>query len=89
MPRQMRTTINLPDELILRAKKAAVEADTTLTEIIANALRESLSRTRRKGPGKEFKVIAYGKGGVFPGVDLDDTSALLDLMDGINDPHRR
>jgi hypothetical protein len=85
----MRTTINLPDELILRAKKAAVEADTTLTEIIANALRESLSRTRRMGPRKEFKVIAYGKGGVFPGVDLDDTSALLDLMDGINDPHRR
>ena len=85
----MRTTINLPDDLILQAKKAAVEADTTLTEIIANALRESLSRKRRKGPRKEFKVIAYGKGGVFPGVDLDDTSALLDLMEGINDPHRR
>jgi hypothetical protein len=86
---RMRTTINLPDELIQRAKKAALEADTTLTEIIANALRESLSRTRRKGPRKEFRVITYGKGGTFPGVDLDDTSALLDLMDGIDDPHRR
>jgi hypothetical protein len=89
MLRHMRTTINLPDELIQRAKKAALEADTTLTEIIANALRESLSRHRRKGPRKEFKVITYGKGGVFPGVDLDDTSGLLDLMDGIDDPHRR
>ena len=89
MLRHMRTTINLPDDLILQAKKAALEADTTLTEIIANALRESLSRARRKGPPKEFKLIAYGKGGVFPGVDLDDTSALLDLMDGIDDPHRR
>jgi hypothetical protein len=39
MPKHMRTTINLPDGLILQAKKAALEADSTLTEIIANALR--------------------------------------------------
>jgi hypothetical protein len=89
MLKHMRTTINLPDDLILQAKKAALEADTTLTEIIANALRESLSRTRRKGLPKKFRVITYGSGGVFPGVDLDDTSSLLDLMDGIDDPHRR
>jgi hypothetical protein len=85
----MRTTINLPDELVLRAKKAALEADTTLTEIIENALREALAKRRRKPSRKEFKLITYGKGGVYPGVDLDDTSALLDLMDGIDDPHRR
>jgi len=85
----MRTTINLPDDLILQAKKAALESDTTMTEIIANALRESLSKNRRNGKRKEFRVITYGSGGVFPGVDLDDTSSLLDLMDGIDDPHRR
>ena len=39
MLKHMRTTINLPDDLVLQAKKAALEADTTLTEIIANALR--------------------------------------------------
>ena len=87
----MRTTINLPDDLILRAKKAALEADTTLTEIIANALREALTKPRRKSRGNKTNLSAftYGEGGVQPGVDLDDTSALLDLMDGINDPHRR
>jgi hypothetical protein len=85
----MRTTINLPDELIQRAKKAALEANTTLTEIIENALREALEKRRRKKPQKGFKIITYGKGGVRPGVDLSDTSALLDLMDGIDDPHRR
>ncbi len=85
----MRTTINLPDELILQAKKAALEADTTLTEIIGDALRVALAKPRRKTPQKDFKLITYGKGGVHPGVDLDDTSALLDLMDGIDDPHRR
>jgi len=89
MLRHMRTTINLPDELIQRAKKAALEADTTLTEIIENALRESLARKSQKKPRREFKLITSGHGGLQPGVDLDDTSALLDLMDGLDDPNRR
>ena len=89
MLKHMRTTINLPDDLILQAKKAALEADTTLTEIIANALREALLRGRRKRPRRKIKLTTYGEGGTFPGIDLDDTSAVLDLMDGISDPHRR
>jgi hypothetical protein len=31
--------------------------------------------------GREFKIITYGTGGLFSGVNLDDTSALLDIMD--------
>jgi hypothetical protein len=91
MLKHMRTTINLPDDLILQAKKAALEADTTLTEIIANALRDAMAKPRRKsGRTKtDLSAYTYGTGGVRPGVDLDDTSALLDLMDGIDDPHRR
>jgi hypothetical protein len=89
MLKHMRTTINLPDELVLQAKKAALESDTTLTEIIANALRESLAKPRRKRAKREFRIVASGRGGVFPGVDLDDTSALLDIMDGLRDPNRR
>ena len=89
MLKHMRTTINLPDDLVLQAKKAALDADTTLTEIITNALREALAKRRRKTPRKKFKIITYGKGGVLPGVDLSNTSALLDIMDGIDDPGRR
>jgi hypothetical protein len=85
----MRTTINLPDDLILQAKKAALDSDTTLTEIVANALREALSKRRRNTLRKKFKIITYGKGGVLPGVDLSNTSALLDIMDGLDDPGRR
>jgi len=89
MLRHMRTTINLPDDLILQAKKAALEADTTLTEIIANALREALARRKQTAQKRKFKMITYGTGGTYPGVDISDTSALLDIMDGIDDPHRR
>ena len=89
MLKHMRTTINLPDDLILQAKKAALDTGTTLTEIIANALREALVKRRSKKARREFKVITSGSGGLLPGVDLDDTSALLDIMAGLNDPNRR
>ena len=85
----MRTTINLPDDLIQRAKMAALESGTTLTEIIENALRESLADRRRKRTNRDIKIVASGSGGLQPGVDLDDTSASLDIMDGIDDPNRR
>jgi len=80
MLKHMRTTINLPDDLILQAKKAALEANTTLTEIIANALREALLKGRRKRPRRKIKFTTYGEGGTFPGIDLDDMSSVLDLM---------
>jgi hypothetical protein len=89
MLKHMRTTINLPDELILQAKKAALEADTTLTEIIGDALRVALDRRRHRKGRPDFKLITSGQGGLQPGVDLDDTSALLDLMDGLDGPDRR
>ena len=89
MLKHMRTTINLPDDLILQAKKAALDADTTLTEIIANALREALAKRRKQKTHKDFRLLVSGRGGLRPGVDLDDTSALLDIMDGLDDPGRR
>ncbi len=85
----MRTTINLPDELLARAKKEALHSGTTLTDLIADALRETLSRRAKKEKQSVFEVYTFGSGGLQPGVDLDDTSALLDLMDGLDDPARR
>ena len=89
MLKHMRTTINLPDDLVLQAKKAALESETTLTEIIANALREALSKRPRKPQKKKTRLITYGKGGTFPGIDISDSATLLDIMDGIIDPPRR
>ena len=89
MLKYMRTTVNLPDALILEARKVALESGTALTAIIASALREFLSKSSRKAPRKKFKIITSGKDGVFPGVDLSNTAALLDIMDGLDDPRRR
>jgi hypothetical protein len=89
MLRHMRTTINLPDDLIVQAKKAALDSKTTLTEIIANALRATLSKRSRKPQKKKTRLITYGKGGTFPGIDISNSATLHDIMDGIIDPPRR
>jgi len=76
----MRTTIRLDDDLLARAKRAAVERGTTLTALIEDALRRALApeptRTRRP-----VSLPTFRGDGLQPGVDLDDTASLLDLMD--------
>ena len=81
----MRTTIRLPDHLLAEAKKLAAETGRTLTEVIEGALREVLARrkkARRRGP---VKLTTVGGRGVQRGVDLDDSAALLDLMERRDD----
>ena len=77
----MRTTINLPDDLLARLKKLAAESGTTVTAFIENALREALARRKRTRRAQRVELTTFGIGGLQPGVDLDDSAALLDLME--------
>jgi hypothetical protein len=79
----MRTTININDRLLNEAKKRAAETHRTLTALIEDALRLALRRTDTKAASPTVRIPTSGKGGVLPGVNLDDTSALLDRMDDI------
>jgi hypothetical protein len=76
----MRTTIHLPDDLLAQAKRAALESGTTLTAVIEDALRERLAR-REERSSQPVRVTTFGGSGLQPGVDLDDSAALLDLME--------
>jgi len=93
MLKHMRTTINLPDSLLLQAKKAALEADTTLTQFITDAIQQALARSKKRVgsdvPSLPVFVPPAGEAGFQPGVDLDDTAALLDLMDEADGTLRR
>jgi hypothetical protein len=77
----MRTTINLPDELLARLKRQAAEKGTTVTTLIEESIRASFARVSRKDKRGRTRLTTYGKRGLQPGVDLDDSAALLDLMD--------
>ena len=77
----MRTTIKIDDELLREAKKLAAASGLTLGEVIENALRESFGR-RQSFQRRDRIVLPTHSGGKFqPGVDLDDTAGLLELMD--------
>jgi hypothetical protein len=78
----MRTTIRFDEQLFIQAKKLAAERGTTLTALLEDCLRETLAR--RKPPRRPAKphLTTFGRGGVQPHVDLDDTTSLLDRMEG-------
>jgi len=82
MSRCMRTTIRLDDDLLRQAKQYAVEEEMTLTAVIHRALRELLVRRERPPERQRVPLPSFAGRGPQPGVDLDDTSALLDLMEG-------
>jgi predicted transcriptional regulator len=81
----MRTTINLDDDLYAEIKVAAARSRRTVTSFIDEALRRELREQaeRKDGTGEKFVIEPIRGGRLLPGVDLDDSSALLDLMDGI------
>jgi hypothetical protein len=76
-----RTTIRLDDELLAAAKREAAASGRTLGEVLEDAIRQSLAvrdERRRSGP---VKLPTFKGDGLLPGVDLDDSAALADLMD--------
>lgn len=77
----MRTTLNLDDHLLREAKRLAAETGQTLTSVFEDALRERLARRPGSAPRKPVRLKTFGAGGVQAGVDLDDTAALLELME--------
>lgn len=77
----MRTTVDLADHLLVRAKKLAAEERTTLTAVLEDSLRMYLSAAparAKKGAGR-FRLPLGDGGRPVRGVNLDDTSALLEL----------
>jgi hypothetical protein len=71
----------LDDALLSEAKRFAAETGQSLTSVIEDALREKLMR--RKAPAKTAKATfpTFKGRGVRPGIDFDNSAALLDLME--------
>jgi hypothetical protein len=78
----MRTTVRLDDALINQAKREAERRGETLTALIEQGLRLVLaqSRTRRQREPVKLTVSEAGVG-LLPGIDLNDSAALLDIME--------
>lgn len=77
----MRTTVRLPDDLMKAAKRRALETGRTLTDVIEDALRAALAHEEHGAARVPVELPTFGSGGLLSGVDIDDTAALLDLME--------
>jgi len=81
----MRITLRLDGALLEQAKREAARRNETLTALIEQGLRLVLAQsgTRERQEGVNLPTCHAG-GGVLPGIDLNDSPALLDIME-----HRR
>ncbi len=79
-----RTTVRLDETLIESAKAAARLRHKTLTRLIEEGLHLVLANPASKKSGRKV-VLPRGheSGGVVPGVDLNDSAGILDIMDGL------
>jgi hypothetical protein len=79
----MRTTVRLDEGLLRDAKAEASRQGETVTALIERGLRLVLATARcTKRRGRVRLPVSRATGGTRPGVDLDDSSAVLDLLDG-------
>ena len=72
----MKTTIDLPDELLIEAKRRAAESRTTLREIFERGLRREL--TDRSGGARRTRRIRWvtARGGLPRGLDIGDRARM-------------
>ena len=78
----MRTTIRLDDALLRRAKAQAAASGRSLNDFISDAVRAALAPRGAKPSVAGVDLPTFRGRGLQAGVDLDDTAALLDLMEG-------
>ena len=72
----------------LHQREPALDRRYGFAALVEEALRERLGRKPVKAGGARQALPTFGRGGLQPGVALDDTASLLDLMDGDASPRR-
>jgi len=84
----MKTTIELPDDLFLQAKRKALENRTTLRQIVERALRQELRGGKRAARRPRRIRWITSPGGLPPGLDLSDRTEMWDWIKRERGPDR-
>jgi hypothetical protein len=76
----MKITINLNDDIHLKAKLFAAQSRRTISGVVDNALREYFFRYGGfNAKSARPKLPIFDGKGLRPGIDLDNSDTLLDL----------
>ena len=78
----MKTTIDIADELLERAKRQAQRENKTLKEVVEEALRRQLAASTPKKSFKYRPHTSKGKG-LQPGIAEGDWEKIRDLIYGL------
>ncbi|HEY1979749.1 MAG TPA: hypothetical protein VGH13_06660 [Xanthobacteraceae bacterium] len=77
-----RTTVRLPKDLLIRAKRKALAEDRTLTSLIEEGLRLVVSDNRKAGKRERGLIpLSTATGGPLPGIDISDSAAVQEMED--------
>ncbi|MEE8430923.1 MAG: type II toxin-antitoxin system VapB family antitoxin [Candidatus Desulfatibia sp.] len=76
----MRTTIRINDDLLKQAKKRAADEGRTLTSLVEEGLAFILVKPKTSRRKRVGLPISKATGGVLPGVDLNRSSDLEEVM---------
>ena len=79
----VRTTIDIPDQLFRRAKKAAAEQGVALREIVLRALRAHIDAPAGAAAGYRFDWKVF-PGALGPELPIDSNAALAEFLDPIS-----
>ena len=80
--RGMKTTLDIDDELLVKAKALSARERKSLTSLIEEGLRLRLRRASFAKHSPRIALAVYrGKGGLIPGVDPLSNRSLLDAAD--------
>jgi hypothetical protein len=75
----MRTTIEMPDSLLKKAKKLASEHGTTLREVVIEGVRLMLERHRKEPSRFALRDASFGHGGLAEGIVETDWEKIREL----------
>lgn len=77
----MRTTITIDEHLLAQVKQQAANSGRTVSQVVEDAVRDSLLRRAALADRPRFRVNGWHGGSPLPGVDFDNNAALLDIME--------
>jgi hypothetical protein len=81
---RLRTTVRLEFELLDQAKREAAKSGETLTALIEDGVRLAIAQRRKPRKIVDLPASTTG-GGLLPGIDLNNSVQLWDILDGLED----
>lgn len=77
----MRTTVDVQEDLLREAKARAARSGRTLGQVVDDALRALFQRGEEAERRGRVTLPTFRGAGLQPGIDLDDSASLLDMME--------